>query len=175
MPGIWLGCRNQQSSPTPAQIRYFVIHTITTVQSFHELQLETTLEHYQSYDSTEVTPKSLKRLVHFAAGQAGFLLACGEIELHKWKHKLGKFLVSLTPETKVGELTAFLNSELGMHPLLSSHLVDIWGGLDGNRSMAKLTKAMQERLAAPAFITELETIGPDMLHSMLLAQMKIFF
>lgn len=175
MPASWLGGAGKWMHPSLAQVRCYTDHVIGTLANFHELQCQAEPGSQEKPGTTQTTPKSYKRLNLFAAGQAGALLAfCTTAQL-KWKHKLVTYLSNLTAETTPAMLAAFLNDELGMHPLLAAHTADVWDKLDHNRSMARLIKAMNERILAPEFVSELETVGPDMLRSMLLAQMQILF
>jgi ankyrin repeat protein len=175
MPASWLGGAGKWRHPSLAQVRCYTDHVVGTLANFHELQCQTAPGSQEKPGTTQTTPKSSKRLNLFAAGQAGALLAfCTTAQL-KWKHKLVTYLSNLTPETTPAMLAAFLNDDLGMHPLLAAHTADVWDKLDHHRSMARLIKALNERIVAPEFVSELETAGPDMLRSMLLAQMQILF
>ena len=84
-------------------------------------------------------------------------------------------LPPLMPKTTAAEMALYLNDELGMHPLLTAHMIDAWDALDANRLMAQLIRKFSERLAGASFVAELESVGPDTLRSMLLAQMKVLF
>jgi ankyrin repeat protein len=175
MPALWLAGANKWVRPSLAQIRYYTNHVVSTLAHFHELQLSTLPDNYQKYSVAGVTPKSYKRLGQFVAGQAGALLAYCTTVQHDWQHKFMTHLISLTPETTSAALAAYLTDDLGMHPLLAALCADTWDRMDQNRSMARLIKAMHERVTAPAFVTELEAVGPDLLRSMLLEQMKTLF
>ena len=175
MPAMWFVGADKWVRPSLAQIRYYANHTVSTLAPFHELQGNTLPDNYQQYSVPGVTPKSYKRLGQFAAGQSGALLAYCTTVQHDWKHKFMTYLTNLTPETTTAAFTAFMTDDLGMHPLLAAHCADTWDRLDRNRSMARLVKAMHERVTAPGFISELEAVGPDLLRSMLLEQMKTLF
>lgn len=175
MPQQWLVSAERQVHPSRAQVRYYAIHVISTLQAFHEQQLEEQPESEATGKMTDVTPAQRQRLKSAAAGQAGGLLACADQSLQEWKQKVGIFLINLTPETTSAGMALYLNDELGIHPLLTAHMIDAWDALDANRSMAQLVRKFSERLAAASFVAELESVGPDTLRSMLLAQMKVLF
>ena len=175
MPQQWSVSAERNVHPSLAQVRYYAIHVISTLQAFHEHQLDAQPENEETGKTTDVTPAQRQRLQRAAAGQAGGLLACGDKSLQEWKQKIGIFLINLTPETTSAEMALYLNDELGMHPLLTAHMIDAWDALDANRSMAQLIRKFSERLAGASFVAELESIEPDTLRSMLLAQMKILF
>jgi ankyrin repeat protein len=174
MPQQWLVSAERNVHPSLAQVRYYTIHVISTLQSFHEQQLEAQPES-DEIQMTGLNPAHYQRLKRAAAGQAGGLLACGDKSLQQWKQKVGIFLINLTPETTSAEMVLCLNDELGMHPLLTAHMIDAWNALDTSRSMAQLIRKFSERLAGASFVAELETVAPDTLRSMLLAQMKVLF
>jgi hypothetical protein len=175
MPQQWLVSAERNVHPSLAQVRHYAVHVISTLQSFHEQQLEEQPESDETGKMTDVTPAQRQRLKRAAAGQAGGLLACGDKSLQEWKQKIGIFLINLTPQTTSAEMALYLNDELGMHPLLTAHMIDAWDALDANRSMAQLIRKFSERLAGASFVAELESVGPDTLRSMFLAQMKVLF
>jgi ankyrin repeat protein len=171
IPLMDLRSKENNSEPTPAQIRAAFIETVATSNKLNAISNWHTLNTETLYENAKQAPQMAKLLTISAAPQAGLLAAAAETESEKQRQTLNEFFESLSTSTSALQISNIMRNT-GWHPLIVRLLVHAWESLQQNKSKLELFKAVRAKLEDAEYSENVERLSSDTERHWLMMQMN---